>query len=64
MMLMRNLPFTVNAGGRLGGWGSNLLQSPMSAATNVIHQDGESEYGSRKKDKKRERWLLHLPVPK
>ena len=44
--------------------GSNLLQSPMSAATNVIHQDGETEYGSEKKDKKRERWLLHLPVPK
>ena len=43
MMLMRNLPFTVNAGGRLGGWGSNLLQSPMSAATNMICHDDDKD---------------------
>ena len=41
MMMTRNLPFTVNAC-RL--WGSNLLQSPMSAATNMIcHDDDDTD---------------------
>ena len=36
-----NLPFTVNVGGL---WGSNLLQSPMSAATNMIcHDDDDTD---------------------